>query len=608
MNWRKALSAFVFCALVPSPSGAKHENWVEVRSENFIIVSNAGEKEARQTAIHMEQVRTLFRRSLAVAGEHKSPVITILALKNEDSMRELLPEYWAKGHVHLAGIFVYHWNVYYAATNLTAGGENPLKTIYHEYYHFLTVPYFPNLPTWVAEGLADFYGDTVIKEKEAIIGEGNPNLIYELRTSPTIPLDVLFKVDHSSPYYNEEKKTGVFYAESWALTHYLMIGDRMAHRPMFLNYLNALNQGKNASEAAAIAFGDLGALQSQLNAYIRNMHFLEFKTDAPPVPPDATLKARALSDAEADAYRGGFEVIRGKPEIAKPLLLEAVQLDPKIALAYQNLALAQLMTGQRPEAMESFAKAIELDPANGLTRYLRAQISFAGSRGRSDDPQIEEDLRAAIAANPDFVPPYELLSVYLVNHRQKLPEALALAQKAVSIEPGSSGCQVSVARAFLALGKFDEAQLAARRARAYARNSFEQAQAEQFLAILQQFRNSAGAAPPAGAAKNVQKLELPTQKPKVSASSNHDAIIAEGTAGNVRCVANELFLELNTEPGKLSLHARDFTHVPVEQDVPFESGEYQACKELNGRKVRITYLPAEKKPYDGEIQSIEIEE
>src|SRR5271157_2039106 len=295
MNCHNLLAILALCALVVSPSGAKHENWVEVLSENFIIVSNAGEKQARQTAVHMEQVRALFRRSLAVAGQHKSAVITMLAVKNEDSMKELLPDYWAKGHVHPAGIFLYRWDVYFAAANLAAGGANPLKTIYHEYYHSLTMPYFPNLPLWLAEGLADFYGNTEIKEKEAIIGEGNPNLIWELRTNQIIPLDVLFKVDHSSPYYNEDKKTGVFYAESWALTHYLMVGDRMAHRPMFLNYLNALNQGKSASEAAAIAFGDLGKLQSQLVNYINNSHYLEFKGEAPPPPAEASLKARPLS-------------------------------------------------------------------------------------------------------------------------------------------------------------------------------------------------------------------------------------------------------------------------------------------------------------------------
>jgi hypothetical protein len=56
--------------LIPrQPTGAE-QKWVEVRSPNFIVVSNAGEKEARKTAVHFEQIRAVFRRSLAVAGQH----------------------------------------------------------------------------------------------------------------------------------------------------------------------------------------------------------------------------------------------------------------------------------------------------------------------------------------------------------------------------------------------------------------------------------------------------------------------------------------------------------------------------------------------------------
>ncbi|MFZ0886628.1 MAG: hypothetical protein WAN14_24715, partial [Candidatus Acidiferrales bacterium] len=46
-------------------SGAKQESWVEVRSANFIVVSNAGEKQARKTAIRFEQIRAVFRQSIA---------------------------------------------------------------------------------------------------------------------------------------------------------------------------------------------------------------------------------------------------------------------------------------------------------------------------------------------------------------------------------------------------------------------------------------------------------------------------------------------------------------------------------------------------------------
>ena len=35
----------------------------------------------------------------------------------------------------------------------------------------------------------------------------------------------LFAVDAQSPYYHEENKGSIFYAESWALTHYLFTKD-----------------------------------------------------------------------------------------------------------------------------------------------------------------------------------------------------------------------------------------------------------------------------------------------------------------------------------------------------------------------------------------------
>src|SRR5215472_12996170 len=49
------------------------------------------------------------------------------------------------------------------------------------------------------------------------------NLLNEL-----LPLPTLFTVDETSPYYLEEKKGAIFYAECWALTHYLTLKDYAA--------------------------------------------------------------------------------------------------------------------------------------------------------------------------------------------------------------------------------------------------------------------------------------------------------------------------------------------------------------------------------------------
>src|SRR5579862_1162417 len=178
---RRIAAIFSICAtlwILPGAPmrAARHDAWVEVRSPNFIIVSNAGEKQARRTAIQFEQIHTLFRDGLAVAQGHPSPVITF-ALKDEKSLGELLPEYWTRGHMHPSGVFAYRMYQYYAAVNLEAQGTNPFATMYHEYYHSLTMPYFPELPIWLSEGLADFFGESQVNGTVATMGVADPALI-----------------------------------------------------------------------------------------------------------------------------------------------------------------------------------------------------------------------------------------------------------------------------------------------------------------------------------------------------------------------------------------------------------------------------------------------
>ncbi len=288
MTHTKRIAALACCiTLLCAPAlRAKSETWVEVRSPHFIVVSNAGEKEARQTAIRFEQIRTLFREMFAGEQNAPSPTLTIFAVKNEASLRELLPEYWAKGHGHVAGIFFNHFYQFYAAVQLDAPGDNPYATIYHEYYHSLTMPYLPGLPLWLAEGLAEFFGNTQIDDKKAYSGQPDPGLIQTFQQGRLIPLTTLVSVDYTSPYYNEQNKMSEFYAESWALVHYLMMGDNGSHRPMLLAYLAALDRGATSPEAASQAFGDLRRLQDILQIYAQSDRF--YQLVAPALPGSAT--------------------------------------------------------------------------------------------------------------------------------------------------------------------------------------------------------------------------------------------------------------------------------------------------------------------------------
>lgn len=519
--------------LLSSICHAKHENWVEVRSPNFIVVSNAGEKQARKAALQFEQIRVAFRQTIAMAADHPTPVVTIIAVKDEASMRELLPEYWAKGHSHPAGLFASQLNQFYAAVRLDAQDVdprlsryvNPYETFYHEYYHAISLPYVPGLPLWLAEGLAEFLGHTEITEKVVTTGNADPLLLLELQNSPWIPLSALFEVDRNSPYYNEGNKTSIFYAESWVLTHYLMAGNKGAHRPMLAAYLEVLDRGKSSNEAATIAFGDLKKLQNDLQIYVHGGSFDRLAHPAAPFN-EAQLQFRVLSEAEADAYRGGFEVVRGRYQDPTAILDEALHLDSNVALTYQYLALSQFFEGQRDKALESSSKAISLDPKNSFTRYLRAYLQTNGS-GMGNNPQSEEDLRQAIALSPDFAPPYGLLAVYLATNNRSLDEALTFARKAISFEPANSNFQLALAQVLVRQKKLKEADLAVARASAWSKDPAEKANAENFRRFLENLRQLQDEAPAVGEAE-----------PEILGPANDSA--TNGTGASPSVVRNAL--------------------------------------------------------------------
>jgi tetratricopeptide (TPR) repeat protein len=602
--------------------GAKHETWFEVRSPNFIVVSNAGEKQARKTAIRFEQIRAVFRRSLDVASKHESPVITILAVKDEDSMKSLLPEYWGKNRAHPAGIFLDNMNQYFAAVELDAPGSNPYDTIYHEYYHSLTTPYYPNLPVWVSEGLAEFYGNTQISDSEVGMGRPDPDLIAELKQGGLMPLDVLFKVDHNSPYYNEKNKISVFYAESWALTHYLMVADKASHRPTLQAYLNALSQGATQEQAAAQTFGDLKKLQAALFAYIGNAAFYYIK--APPSPEIAAgdLQVHELSDAEVAAYRGGFAAVRGQTQEAITILEQAVKFDPKLALGYQYLGFAEFQENKRAEALADFTRAIDLNPKNALTRFLRAYLASTQGVSIGNDAQMEDDLRTAIAVSPEFAPPYGVLAVYLATKGENLPEALKLAQKAQTLEPGNAAYQFDVAQVLVRMNRFEEARTFALHARASATDPAQRAQADQFLAYLQQEKQFAAGdseSPESATAPRPSGTSSATTSATSSSPNTGDAAHTQPAgeavkSGNLReatgmvtklsCMGGLKF-EMATDAGPLTLHISPGANFQIRLATK-PSGPFNPCTAIQGQRVKVEYQPDDAKGKTGTVESLTV--
>lgn len=602
----------MFVVIGLSPLASAHASgssgWVEVRSPHFVVVSNAGEREARQTAVQFEQIRALFRAALPLASDHNGPVVTILAAKNEKTLQELLPEYWSKGRAHPAGIFAHAMNQFYIALELDVAGPNPYETIYHEYYHSLTMPYEPDTPTWLAEGLADFFGNSEIDGKMAVMGQASAPLLYQLQDRRLIPLKTLFEVNQTSPYYNEESKVNLFYAESWALVHYLMIGDNQAHRAMLAAYLTALDKGASQDEAAAAAFGSFDKLQKSLEDYIGRGSYYQFRVAVPPRTPDGDLHGRTLSESDVDAYEGGFAETRGHEEEAKAMLDRAIQLDPKDAIAQSNMAITQFFLDQKSEALDSVSKAIALDPDNMVTRYLRAYLTYNEAPG-SKNPQIEGDLRAAIAGNPDFAPPYGLMAFYLQSEGGDLTEAIKDAQRAISIEPGNSEYRLAEAQVLIAMQNFNAARKALQLARDDASTAEQRLRVDMFAQNLDEMERYAKQS--AEAATRLEQMPQPIaelarrdQQPVDSTASNDISVLdATGTVADVACT-NGLKLKLSTANGVLQLRNAPGGSVSIQSTTPIPQ-DFTPCA-LKGRRVQARYIADGSDTRSGTLEALKL--
>src|SRR6266849_1149516 len=203
-----ALGFVVSATLLPC-SGAisasdPNQGWIEVRSPHFVVSSNAGEKEARRVADQFEQIRALFHAAFPNLRVDPAEPVLILAAKNESTMKLLLPEEWeVKGHVHPAGLYQQGEDRHYVVLRLHSEGENPFHALYHEYTHALLHLNFSALPLWLDEGLAEFYGNSRLGEKESRVGTIDQAHLYILGQNKLLPIETLLNVEQASPYYNE---------------------------------------------------------------------------------------------------------------------------------------------------------------------------------------------------------------------------------------------------------------------------------------------------------------------------------------------------------------------------------------------------------------------
>lgn len=460
---RKVLAASALLAtFVGTATGAEASlpgDWVEARSDHFVLVGNVGEKKARKTLQSFERMRELVRRTSPGASELDDPPLLVFAVKDARSLLTVRPSLRNHpGRDGIAGIFHDEGPLPFVVVRTDFSRDFDLAVVFHEYYHYLVDRLGVDLPPWLGEGLADFWGASVLTDKVTEIGRTQDGRLYVIRRSELLPLERFFAVQRSDPEYRQPDKVAVFYAQSWAMVHYLSMGVAESERaPQLGRYLGLLAAGRSSLDAAREAFGDLGKLEHELRVYLRQLSFPFAKQPPIETPAVDSAVVSKLAAAEAAAWIGLAQLHVDAVDDAEPWVELARSGAPDRIESMLAGALLDYRRGRWSDAAAGFDRAVERAGAPALAAYGAGASRLRGAREDAILADAERHLLRAVELDRLYAPAYAALAELYGRTDADPRRALALQSKAVAIRPQQEELQVGRIALLFAAGRADEA-------------------------------------------------------------------------------------------------------------------------------------------------------
>lgn len=385
---RPLLLALALLALTPASALAE---WRKAESQHFVVYSDGSERSLRDYTARLERFHGLLKARFGGAAQDDTRKLPVYLVGDARALRIAQPQL-PEG---IDGYYMASENDIFAI--LIRGRDDDL--LLHEYtHHFMANSNQGRLPGWFSEGLAEYYATaTVSAAGAASFGLPNAGRQYQLQQGRWLPMDQLLRAKGS---FDIESQTGrgMYYAQSWALTHWLL-ADQTRARALGV-YLNAVGAGRDPAEAWQASFGIApDALEAQLKAYVRGRLYYS-ELNIPPITPEITVSV--LPPAWDAVILPLMNSRSPRPEeMNGPALLQTSRTNaarfPNDALALVALGRAERNWGDSAAAETALTRALEIEPANVEGLLLMADIVEERADLASEQAGIDRERDAAVA-------------------------------------------------------------------------------------------------------------------------------------------------------------------------------------------------------------------
>ena len=215
-----------------------------------------------------------------------------------------------------------------------------------------------------------------------------------------LDIATLTSVDHDSPHYNERKRAGVFYAESWALVHMLFLSERYP-REEFPKLVGSLSVGKPAEATFQEVYGkSFEQVYKDLRAYMRQDRFFSGLVDIKLEKAAEELEVRAATALEAGLVQADLlSSVRGKREQAKQVYLDLAARHPDRWEVEEGLGYLARKDGNNDDALRHLGRAVEFGSTNPETHWA---YGYALQNNGASNAEVIAALEGAVRLKPDY--------------------------------------------------------------------------------------------------------------------------------------------------------------------------------------------------------------
>jgi hypothetical protein len=321
---------------------ANAQSWSMTESHSMRVITDGSPAIAMGLLDDLLATRSIVKQIASV--ESLLPV-DVFALKDARSLSEFAPKQLRRGDIHTFGFSHAGPHSSFITLRTDRPESKMLDTLRHEYAHAVIAAQSPEAPAWLDEGLAEFWGAAVVDGDRVVIGRPVAQHIEQLRRRKWLPLKTMLKQRRGSVPSNPET-VPLFYAQAWAMVHYLLLGQNAHDDIQFMPSTTALPS----------------QFESAVRQYVADARFREVSRPWQP-PASSPRTSSTISEAQALAERANMLVSGEQPHAALQVARQALAINPREPLALEVIGTYHFLSNEPQQARDWLTRALSEGPA-----------------------------------------------------------------------------------------------------------------------------------------------------------------------------------------------------------------------------------------------------